>query len=294
MSLLTQSWNHFFRDRYSNNDKNDKVEEEEYDEDAYKPSFFDEISRQRSGGIDVSQHSKNRRKFGIHTHEPTASPKDTIETSTRRYKLTNLFNTAHAGKASNDNGQEKPMLKVGIVLPRQIFQQRKYQTIIRNSLGEIAQEKCLVELEEDIDDHDQDEDEDESTLWKRSTWSRKSGGLNIGLGSINASTKQSVFRSAKNSILMRKPPLKSRRKNAGGAGGSSTSLLEHVKEKYDFVWNAATFRLDDDSDSVNFGDLVVSPPPSGKSSAVAHWAYMALGLGRCIQTLPKGLEISPT
>ena len=30
----------------------------------------------------------------------------------------------------------------GIVFPRQIFQQRKYQTIIRNSLSEIAQEKC--------------------------------------------------------------------------------------------------------------------------------------------------------
>ena len=44
----------------------------------------------------------------------------------------------------------------------------------------------------------------------------------------------------------------------------SKSLLEHVREKYDFVWNAATFRLDDTSDSVNFGDLVVSPPPSGK------------------------------
>lgn len=41
------------------------------------------------------------------------------------------------------------------------------------------------------------------------------------------------------------------------------SLLEHVREKFDFVWNSATFRLDDDSDSVNFGDLVVSPPPSG-------------------------------
>lgn len=131
--------------------KNDEDNEGDYGESSYEPSFFDEISRQRSGGIDVSQHSKNRRKFGIHTHEPTASPKD-IETSTRRYKLTNLFNT---GKASgDDNGEQKPMLKVGIVLPRQIFQQRKYQTIIRNSLGEIAQEKCLVEdlLEDDYED----------------------------------------------------------------------------------------------------------------------------------------------
>lgn len=43
------------------------------------------------------------------------------------------------------------MLKVGIVLPRQIFQQRRYQTIIRNSLGEIAQEKCLEEEDEDVE-----------------------------------------------------------------------------------------------------------------------------------------------
>ena len=70
-----------------------------------------------------------------------------------------------------------------------------------------------------------------------------------------------------------------RKGNGGGLGSSlgggrtpmrrrrpvlSKSMLEHVKEKYDFVWNAATFRLDDNDDSVNFGDLVVSPPPSGK------------------------------
>lgn len=111
--------------------------------------------------------------------------------------------------------------------------------------------------------------------WKRSSWSRKSGGLSIGLGAINASTKQSVFRSAKNSILMRKPHLTSRRKTSNGP---NKSLLEHVKEKYDFVWNAATFRLDDDADSVNFGDLVVSPPPSGNSSINfqigLHLSYM--------------------
>ena len=42
---------------------------------AYKPNFFNEISRQRSGGIDVSKHSKTDRKiWWKHIHEPTPSP----------------------------------------------------------------------------------------------------------------------------------------------------------------------------------------------------------------------------
>ena len=49
------------------------------------------------------------------------------------------------------------MLKVGIVLPRQIFQQRRYQTIIRNSLGEIAQEKCLEEEEDEDVEYDEND-----------------------------------------------------------------------------------------------------------------------------------------
>ena len=39
--------------------------------------------------------------------------------------------------------------------------------------------------------------------WSRATWSRNNS-LGLGLGSINASTRNSVFRSAKNSILHRK------------------------------------------------------------------------------------------
>lgn len=56
---------------------------------------------------------------------------------------------------------------------------------------------------------------------------------------------------------MRKTPERRRQMS------TSKSVLEHVKEKYNFVWNSATFRLEDETDSVNFGDLVVSPPPSG-------------------------------
>ena len=41
--------------------------------------------------------------------------------------------------------------------------------------------------------------------------------------------------------------------------------MEHVREKYDFVFNKDKFSLDDYNDSINFGDLPASsPPPSGK------------------------------
>lgn len=69
-------------------------------------------------------------------------------------------------KKIQDMGQvEKPVLKVGIVLPRQIFQQRRYQTIIRNSLSEIAQEKCIFDesVDEEEDDGEEGEEEEEST-----------------------------------------------------------------------------------------------------------------------------------
>ena len=67
-----------------------------------------------------------------------------------------------------------------------------------------------------------------------------------------------LFSTSRHSLINRKLPIKHRRPT------HRKSLLEHVKDKYDFVWNSATFRLEDENDSVNFGDLVVSPPPSGK------------------------------
>ena len=122
----------FFR-----NDDTDK----DQDISVFKPSFFDEISKHRTGGIDVSRHSKERRKFSIiHSHEPTPSPReDTTSKSGQGQKK----------KVQSESSGSKPKLKVGIVLPRQIFQQRRYQTIIRNSLNEIAQEKCLYSEEEE-------------------------------------------------------------------------------------------------------------------------------------------------
>ena len=62
-------------------------------------------------------------------------------------------------------------------------------------------------------------------------------------------------------------------KKSGASGQSwrrqrpsmSKSLMEHVREKYDFVFNKDKFSLDDYNDSINFGDLPASsPPPSGK------------------------------
>ena len=89
----------------------------------------------------MSRHSKERRKFNsiIRSREPTPSPR-------------NYYTTSKSGhgskKVQSESSDSKPKLKVGIVFPRQIFQQRKYQTIIRSSLNEIAQEKCLHFSEE--------------------------------------------------------------------------------------------------------------------------------------------------
>ena len=58
----------FFYIAHSEVDKED-------DSGLPKPSFFDDISRHRSGGIDVSKHSKQSRILKVHTHEPTPSPK---------------------------------------------------------------------------------------------------------------------------------------------------------------------------------------------------------------------------
>ena len=122
---------------YFRNDETDK----DQDISVFKPSFFDEISKHRTGGIDVSRHSKERRKFSIiHSHEPTPTPReDTTSKSGQGQKK----------KVQSESSGSKPKLKVGIVLPRQIFQQRRYQTIIRNSLNEIAQEKCLYSEDEE-------------------------------------------------------------------------------------------------------------------------------------------------
>ena len=67
-------------------------------------------------------------------HEPSPSPPE--EETTQKY-----FNGTKIQETEN-GGMGKPVIKIGIVFPRQIFQLRKYQNVIRNSLSEIAQEKC--------------------------------------------------------------------------------------------------------------------------------------------------------
>ena len=67
-------------------------------------------------------------------HEPSPSPPEE-EKTTQKYFDTKIQETENGGLG-------KPVIKIGIVFPRQIFQLRKYQNVIRNSLSEIAQEKC--------------------------------------------------------------------------------------------------------------------------------------------------------
>ena len=43
---------------------------------------------------------------------------------------------------------------------------------------------------------------------------------------------------------------------------SSGNVIDHIQESYDFVWNAP-FVLEDNEDSIIYGELIVSPPPSG-------------------------------
>ena len=50
----------------------------------------------------------------------------------------------------------------------------------------------------------------------------------------------------------------------------SKNLLGHIEESYDFIWNAdSRFMLEDNKDSIIYGELVVSPPPSGYNTYFA-------------------------
>ena len=81
------------------------------------PSFYDRPEfKTRAGGIDVSKHSKEGRRFSEKfvttvTSEPAAAV-TTVKSVTTDASL---------------RPEEKPKLKVGIVLPKQIFKQRLYQ-----------------------------------------------------------------------------------------------------------------------------------------------------------------------
>jgi hypothetical protein len=52
----------------------------------------------------------------------------------------------------------------------------------------------------------------------------------------------------------------------------SSNLLDHIKTSYDFVWNNDP--LEDNKDSVIYGELVVSPPPSGKMIYILYIMYI--------------------
>ena len=71
--------------------------------DDYETSFFSERSRHRSGGIDVSKHSKTRRKlWWKHTHEPTRSPLEEDTTSEIDKKV-----------QETEESETKPVIKIG-------------------------------------------------------------------------------------------------------------------------------------------------------------------------------------
>ena len=73
------------------------------DGDDFETSFFSERSRHRSGGIDVSKHSKTRRKlWWKHTHEPTRSPLEEDTTSEIDKKV-----------QETEESETKPVIKIG-------------------------------------------------------------------------------------------------------------------------------------------------------------------------------------
>ena len=46
---------------------------------------------------------------------------------------------------------------------------------------------------------------------------------------------------------------------------SSRRIRNHITTLFNFTWSPSKFRLEDELDAINYGELVVSPPPSGQS-----------------------------
>lgn len=139
--------------------------------------------KRRGGGIDVSTHSKTDRNLHVHLHFPTQSP-DKIPSISSQNDVHESHYHSNSTILEIENDLYKPWLRVGIVLPRQIFQQRRYQSVISRSLSAMSQ-------------------------------------------------------------------LSDRR--------DKSSLLDKIKQEFQFEWS---YRLEDKTDSINFGDLEVAPPPS--------------------------------
>lgn len=172
----------------------------------------------RKGGIDVSNHSKRNRFKFLYLTTTTSSSTSLAEATTmwREAETTeeeevwqeverteptrrSFFDLPQPETTVSTEGL-KPALKVGIVLPRQIFQQRRYQKIISSSLSSIRQ------------------------------------------------TRGSLFRERSN----------------------PSSPLDHVRLHYQFEWSQHSFKLFDEDDSINFGDLEVSPPPADVTSLLCQ------------------------
>ncbi len=155
---------------------------------AAETTFF-----RRGGGIDVSSHSKRNRSYEFHlsrkknlfipltSSSPLARPPSPPEHQPTPQPHPPPPRPKDV--ASADDMAEKPVLKMGVVFPRQIFQQRRYQSVIGKSLSSVAREE--------------------------------------------------------------------------------DSPMDRVGKAYEFRWERASFRLFDEVDSVNFGDLKISPPPYG-------------------------------
>lgn len=230
--------------------------------------FYDSPDNsRRKGGIDVSKHSKEARMypnltfFGenldedfngqsvLRQHTDEWSPSKTDD---------NGEDTSHAPDIPWANSEKtqpnvkRPSLKVGIVFPKQIFKQRLYQQQISKALQSVLQEETC----------------NHHHHYLRST-PHEAAALSVLQTHNERWQRSSVFKKPQRepsisllpSVNKFKDPEVSRGLNSKPVG---SLLIDHVRESYNFVWNANKFRLEDELDSINYGELVVSPPPSGK------------------------------
>ena len=84
------------------------------------------------------------------------------------------------------------------------------------------------------------------------------------------STVESGGRRKKRGVTRRRKPfqLKGRLLTKPTPSSQASSLvIKHIRKFYNFTWTANNFRLEDEFDAINYGELVVSPPPSGQGNA---------------------------
>ena len=88
----------------------------------------------------------------------------------------------------------------------------------------------------------------------------ESGGENS-TSSKRSIAHRSIFKPRKSSVMNRSS-LRNRIFNR--AYSSQNLVINHIGRVYDFLWNETNFILENSEDSINYGELVVSPPPSGE------------------------------